>query len=114
MDSYPLTPTFVVSVFGLFACLAIYTGAKGRGWVHKLAVSSGVAVVLCIAFLHYAFRLAEESFVNGAHERVLTIYLFVCVASATALSASCLLLLWSNRQPRPNSSLKRTNQSLRD
>ena len=96
MDSLPPLSALIASLAGLVACLAIYLGAQRKGWIHRMAISAGVAVVLCISVLPYYLLMAFDNLGNETYETAFIVYLTISAASAiTALSLS-LFLLWSH------------------
>jgi len=102
MDSLPPLSAFAASLIGLVACAAIYLGATGRHWIHRLAVASGIAVVLCISVLPYYLLMAFDNLGEESYELGFTVYLAVSASSAIAAFILCVSLIWSRRQARPN------------
>ena len=70
--------------------------------MHRLAVASGVAVVLCISVLPYYLLMAFDNLAQESYELGFTLYLVVSASAALAALGSSLLLIWSRRQARPN------------
>jgi hypothetical protein len=94
MDTLPPLSALIASLAGLVACLTIYLGAQRKSWIHKMAISAGVAVVLCISVLPYFLLMAFDNLGNETYETAFIAYFTVSAASAiTALSFS-LFLLW--------------------
>lgn len=98
MDSLPPLSAFIASLAGLAACSAIYLGAQRKGWIHRLAIAAGVAVVLCLSVLPYYLLMAFDNLGNGPYETAFIAYLTFSVASAIAALALSLFLLWSHRR----------------
>lgn len=107
MDSLPPLSAFTASIVGLVACAVIYLGAQASGWRRKLAVTSGVAVVICISVLPYYLLMAFDNLGNETFEPAFTAYLVVSVISASLALVLLVSLLWSRRKARPNPAFKR-------
>lgn len=102
MDSLPPISAFTASIVGLIACAAIYLGAQAHGWLRRLAVAAGVAVVICISVLPYYLLMAFDNLGNETYETAFSAYLIVSATSAGAAFVLLVALLWSRRLARPN------------
>jgi hypothetical protein len=102
MDSLPPLSAFAASVVGLIACATIYFGAQASGWLRRLAVAAGVAVVICISVLPYYLLMAFDNLGNETYEIEFSTYIIVSATSSIAAVALLIALLWSRRRARPN------------
>ena len=94
MDSLPPISAFIASLAGLVGCLAIYLGALRKSWIHRVAVSAGVAVVVCISVLPYYLLMAFDNIGNETYETGFIAYLTISASSAIAALFLSLFLLW--------------------
>jgi len=98
MDSLPPLSALIATLAGLAACMAIYLGAQRKGWIHRMAIAAGVAVVLCISVLPYYLLMAFDNLGRETYEIAFIAYLTSSAASAIAALALSLFLLWSHRR----------------
>ena len=102
MDSVPPFSAFTASLVGLVACAAIYFGAQASGWLRRLGVAAGVAVVICISVLPYYLLMAFDNLGNETWETAFAAYMIVSTIAASAAFVLLITLLRSRRQARPN------------
>ena len=102
MDSLPPLSAFAASIVGLVACAAIYLGAQASGWLRRLAVAAGVAVVICISVLPYYVLMAFDNLGKETWETAFSTYMLVSATSAIAALVLLIALLWPRRRARPN------------
>ena len=93
----PLT-ALLVSIVGLIAAAAIFLGARGTSLAHRLSVTAGVLVVLCISVLPFYLLMAFDNLGSSRYETAFIAYLAVSGASAVAALGLAAFLFWS----RPN------------
>jgi hypothetical protein len=106
MENLPPLSAFTASIIGLVASAAIYLGAQGKTLTHRLTVTAGVIVILCISVLPFYLLMAFDNLNSPNYEPVFVAYISVSAASAVAAGIGT-VLLWVRRINRPNLAFKR-------
>ena len=96
MENLPPLSAFTASIIGLVASAAIYLGAQGTTLTHRLSVTAGVIVVLCISVLPYYLLMAFDNLGSSKYESAFVAYISVGAASAVAAGIAA-TLLWVRR-----------------